>query len=501
MQKFESGTLKYTLNEGDNSFAYSYKNVSVKNFNMFIGKLTGNGFIEKESSRLGKNTYRCLVNKNEAIFTVFYPDISELNIIYEPTGHYFNLKKSPVGDKKPVLIQPDLEDYGISYILRLSDGSFIIIDGGWDFEPDADKLMNEMKNLCGDEKPRITAWFFTHPHIDHYRCFNVFCKKYNGEFTVDSVIYNFPAIDEKIKEKFADLNILNEYENLLLFEKTVNENKIPKIKAHTGQTFEFAGAKFTVLSSQDDIENSKDANEISLVLRLEIEGQIILFGGDCYFDKARIADRYGDYLKSDIFSVPHHGFCGGDEKANEFISPDVCFFESFETDALCRFSIYDRGYSSLIYSPDVKEIFFGGNGTYRFELPYHTPRHSLGDLKRKIAETSKHTGARVWVFDNVKYNDLKFSVLNMTVKNTVIYADLYFEDSESFISSVKIDAKPVGVTNIDFASRKGIDGDALFFNRDSLSKKPLNPLKLTTIVFRAEKPIVISGVKNAVYHS
>ena len=45
MQKFESGTLKYTLNEGDNSFAYSYKNVSVKNFNMFIGKLTGNGFI------------------------------------------------------------------------------------------------------------------------------------------------------------------------------------------------------------------------------------------------------------------------------------------------------------------------------------------------------------------------------------------------------------------------------------------------------------------------
>ena len=105
------------------------------------------------------------------------------------------------------------------------------------------------------------------------------------------------------------------------------------------------------------------------------------------------------------------------------------------------------------------------------------------------------------MFDNVKYNDLKFSVLNMIVKNTVIYADLYFEDSESFISSVKIDAKPVGVTNIDFASRKGIDGDALFFNRDSLSKKPLNPSKLTTIVFRAERPVVISGVKNAVYHS
>lgn len=501
MIKFESGSLKYVLDEGDNSTAYSYKNVSESNYIAYTKKLTSEGFCVKESRMLGKNTYKCFVNESEAVFTVYYPELFELCAVSEPLGNYFSLKKSKCGDKKTVLIQPDLEDYGISYILRLNNGDFVIIDGGWDFEPDADKLMNEMKNLCGNEKPHIAAWFITHPHIDHYRCFNVFCKKYKGKFTVDEIIYNFPAIDETIKEKFDDLNTLNEYENLLLFERTTEENKITKIKAHTGQLFELANAKFTVLSSQDDIENPEDANEISLVLRLEAEGQIILFGGDCYFDKARIAERYGEYLKADLFSVPHHGFCGGDEKANEFISPDVCLFESFESDALCRFSIYDRGYSTLIYSPDVKEIFFGGNGTYRLELPYHTPRQSADDLKRKVEETSKHTGARVWVFDNVKYEDLKFSILNMISESTEIFADLYFEDSESFISSVKIAAKPFVITNIDFAAQKGIDGDALYFNRDSLAKKGLDPSKPATVVFRANTPVVISGVKNAVYHS
>ena len=35
---------------------------------------------------------------------------------------------------------------------------------------------------------------------------------------------------------------------------------------------------------------------------------------------------YGDYLKSDVLQVTHHGLIGGDKELYELINPEICFW-------------------------------------------------------------------------------------------------------------------------------------------------------------------------------
>jgi hypothetical protein len=44
----------------------------------------------------------------------------------------------------------------------------------------------------------------------------------------------------------------------------------------------------------------------------------------------RIAHTYGDYLKSDILQVTHHGLIGGDKELYELINPEICFWATSE---------------------------------------------------------------------------------------------------------------------------------------------------------------------------
>ena len=57
----------------------------------------------------------------------------------------------------PQITQLEQEDYGMSYVIRLSDGRFIVIDGGNNFEPDIDRLMNCLKAGSNSEKPVIAS--------------------------------------------------------------------------------------------------------------------------------------------------------------------------------------------------------------------------------------------------------------------------------------------------------------------------------------------------------
>ena len=59
-------------------------------------------------------------------------------------------------------------DCGMAYIIRLGDGSFVIIDGNIGEYDEPERIMELLdgQNLT-DGKPRIAAWFITHFHGDH----------------------------------------------------------------------------------------------------------------------------------------------------------------------------------------------------------------------------------------------------------------------------------------------------------------------------------------------
>jgi len=68
-----------------------------------------------------------------------------------------------------LLFQPHNPTSGssLTYIIRLRDGRFVILDGGIEF--DGAQFVSELMRLVPDDAPPFTvaAWFISHPHSDH----------------------------------------------------------------------------------------------------------------------------------------------------------------------------------------------------------------------------------------------------------------------------------------------------------------------------------------------
>jgi hypothetical protein len=83
------------------------------------------------------------------------------------------------------------------------------------------------------------------------------------------------------------------------------------IKAHNGQIMRFGSATVEILFSVEDFlptECFDYVNGTSLVIRIECAGQSILLLADTTHTSGRIIENvYGDYLKSDMVQLAHHG--------------------------------------------------------------------------------------------------------------------------------------------------------------------------------------------------
>ena len=79
---------------------------------------------------------------------------------------------------------PEREGTGMSFVMTLADGSYIVYDGG--FRIDAPILLDYLeKNNVRSEKPRIAAWVLTHSHGDHYLAMCEFADHYADRVTVE----------------------------------------------------------------------------------------------------------------------------------------------------------------------------------------------------------------------------------------------------------------------------------------------------------------------------
>lgn len=83
-----------------------------------------------------------------------------------------------------------LVNCGMSYVFRLKNGDWFITDGGYFTDGEEDRLF-ELLSSCGNAKPRIRGWLFTHAHQDHIGCFINFIEKYSDKVIIDKLYYNF----------------------------------------------------------------------------------------------------------------------------------------------------------------------------------------------------------------------------------------------------------------------------------------------------------------------
>ena len=458
----------------------------------------------------------------DGIFVNYYPAIKELTIVYEKSCPYFDRDCGFIADPVclPQITQLHLEDFGMSYVIRLSDGRLIVIDGGRELEPDADNLYKTLSEQSPEKLPTIACWIMSHPHSDHFYCFIKFMEKYGELVNIQSFMLNFPRFDDlehypklaaKDPRTFAAgirFDDTSSYANIPIFEQLMKKTGAEILIAHTGQTYLIGNASFEVLSSiEDTIHLSQNINAASLVLRMELGAQVTLWTTDAACSVARLAERYGDYLKADILQVPHHGFGSGTPEAEiecyELIKPHTCLLPVSDFNAYTAFCAHKPSARYLMTQCGISEM-ITGDVQRTLTLPY-TPRSSGKDeLKRKYIQGQSNAGSTTWVFSQLstaKESDLVFTFINATHAPTTVWAELFFESKAAAIRWIGIELPALSSRIVNIVGDE-VKPDEVYFNSMSLSINGLPENAQFTVRFMSDIPIFVSHSEHSpLYHS
>lgn len=430
----------------DASEIFMYKNAAASDYNRICAELERKGFVSRESNSFGNaHSFTAFSKESDAVFVNFFENINMLTVSTESGSRYFDFGDVS-GEKRrnPKISQLKLHDYGMSYAVHLSDGRYIIIDGGREFEADADTLY---EHLCADSvgKPQIAAWIITHPHDDHMRGFITFFDKYSDEVAIEKILYYFPCKDDA--EHYPHFVVDRRGNNghpayiIPLFEERAKKSGADIYMPRTGQTFRIGDAKLEILGCMDDsIYNTYVINGISLVIRMELGGQVILFGADAPFSATQLPQKYREYLKADILQIPHHGFGSGTDigeiNAFSYICPETCFLPF----ASCSEYMVQRAFRSpiryLVETLEVGEI-ITGEATRTLELPYHPDAFAKLDYKTKYDVGLAAEGFKVWMFTELNTGcteDLEFTIINMIPITPSIRVYVFFGDNANYFN-------------------------------------------------------------------
>lgn len=226
-------------------------------------------------------------------------------------------------------ITNSLMDLMMSYVIRTKNGKIVVIDGGYLGE-DITFFMDYLKEVSGTDHPVIDAWFFTHMHEDHMTSFAALIEKFGSDITVKKVYFNFPSRDFMSRvEKGNSYFVYDPFENA--YDSIFGEGSLKAAKTKTcfeGDKFELdEDCTLEVLLVMDPAETANNINDTSSVFLLTVDGQRIIFLGDCYINAGkRLLDKYGSSLKSDVCQMAHHGQSGVDLDVYQAINPKMCLW-------------------------------------------------------------------------------------------------------------------------------------------------------------------------------
>ncbi len=467
-------------------------------------RLEKDGYTKAEHAEDGAHIFCAYKKCGEGVFVNYFKATNETQTVTEKNCNYFDFC---AGDGShgtvPQITQLHLEDFGMSYVIRLTDGRFIVIDGGWGFEPDIDRLYGALEDGSVLQKPTVAMWIMTHPHCDHYHSFFPFYEKYGKSVIIERFMFNFPDADDT--EHYPDLATpsgiysLPETEMIPRFLELIQKIGAPIYTAHTGQRYEIGGAKLEILASLDDTYGvTQNINATSLVIRMTLAGQVIFWGADASVEYAQLAKRYGRLLKADILQVMHHGFGGGsaEEEARGYslINPDVCLLPVIDYNAYTTFCAYKGGARHLMTAVDIKEM-ITGDRTVTLTLPYTPDGCAINIHKEKFEKGQKSAGAHTWVFtglDSGEKEDFVFNILNLTSAQANVAIELYFEDRANNVSFIRYTAGAGKFATIDITDRDTVSSEDDYYNPNSLGKKGVASNLPFAVRFLSDIPIVVS---------
>ena len=256
----------------------------------------------------------------------------------------------------------DQETYtGMGYLIRLEDGTFVVIDGGNALEYNAKLLYETMLEQKPDELDEIiiTAWIVTHAHGDHNGVFEYFAKHYKDKVTVKQLIGN------DISDFVYSTNDFGK-RNFTYSAAAKGFNGCVYTKAHTGQQFFFPGATFTVMYTHEDVypKTFKLYNDVaSMMISADIENTRFLWLADMEKTAAqRFKNMYDKDMKCDVLQVGHHGIGGGSYDVYRLCDPDIALWPAGQQ-VIDRENVWDWTQNAWIRD-NVEQIYIHKDGSY-----------------------------------------------------------------------------------------------------------------------------------------
>ncbi len=234
------------------------------------------------------------------------------------------------------------QDNGLGLIFTLEDGSYVIFDGG--YAHDTEKLYNYLvennKNPTG--RIKIRAWVLTHPHGDHYPAFVEF-SKYGGQYSnvdLGTVIYQFDY-EMAMNPNNSDSNDVQSVELAKILTRVKHAAGAhigcQVVVPMAGQVMYFGTLKLEILATSEmlykaDGTATSNQNDHSLITRVTLGGDTVLITGDTAtpsYHMLTIETVFGDELKSNIMTAPHHGLNGSDS-LYKLVQPSYVIFHTNE---------------------------------------------------------------------------------------------------------------------------------------------------------------------------
>ena len=163
-----------TYNMGDHGLVKYYEKGTKAQYDAYLTKLESNGYAKAASYTVGDNAYA--LYQKEGAYCVYVSYLAKVDnkgfermrVIVEPFGNAYDLDtiatSASVCDTKLWQLDVDNaysdEDGGMGYVIRLTDGSFIVIDGGYNSDAEANNLYAILSaNNPNSGKPVIRGKF------------------------------------------------------------------------------------------------------------------------------------------------------------------------------------------------------------------------------------------------------------------------------------------------------------------------------------------------------
>ena len=378
---------------GDDCTMIHVKRTNTAEYDDYLAALEKAGYTLYAKRTANANRFATYTGHGSVVNVCFTNYSKEVRILVEPessTGlppraeDSANIKKTTTPSVSIVglgyNLNSGLNEGALCMIFVLPDGRLIVVDGGFRSYNNSDNpLLKAMKELSPDPNNiRIAAWFITHSHIDHAAALNRFAESSSlkKQIKVERFVLNFPTKEHY--EHIDDEALADEIRSIL--PRAFPNAQI--IKAHTGQMYDFGcGATVEMLYTYDDyMPKMLDWNNTSsLVFRVTLEGQTCTVLADATHATGHIlVDMYGNYLKSDMVQLSHHGVIGIIADVYNYIKAPVLLWPA--TDSAVK-KFYKDSYNVAALN-HTRDLYVANTGITTLKMPYTIKKNKSAVLNK-----------------------------------------------------------------------------------------------------------------------